>query len=223
MELRRFTEAAQAFAQLAALAPSFRHVQGNLLLARLHCCDWTDFDAGPAIWRMRCAWRACRDPVCVLEPVRLRPACNCAAPGCMRTRSSRLPRRARIAPYAHDKLRIAYLSGDFGEHAVSYLLAGVFERHDRKRFDTVAVSWGRQGEGPARRRVEASFSRFIDITAMSDQRAADLLRELEIDIAVDLGGHTLGQRTGILARRAAPLQVNYLGLPATMGAPTWII
>lgn len=218
MELRRFTDAGQAFAQLAALAPGFRHVQGNLLLARLHCCDWTDFDA---------AARALADAVArgghAATPFAFLNICGSAS---LQLRCARLYTEAFfpasppriVTPRAHERIRIAYLSGDFGEHAVTYLLAGVFERHDRKRFDTVALSWGRQGEGPARARVEASFSRFIDITAMSDQGAADLLRELDIDIAVDLGGHTLGQRTGILARRPAPVQVNYLGLPATMGA-----
>ena len=219
MELRRFTEAGQAFAQLAALAPGFRHVQGNLLLARLNCCDWTDFDVAAG---------ALADAVergeHAATPFAFLSICGSAA---LQFRCARLyadaffppaPSPTRRVHYAHDKIRVAYLSGDFGEHAVTYLLAGVWERHDSKRFDTVALSWGRRGNGPVRRRVEASFSRFIDVTSWSDRRAADLLRELEIDIAVDLGGHTSGQRSGILARRAAALQVNYLGLPATMGA-----
>ena len=219
MELRRFAEAGQAFAQLAALAPGFRHVQGNLLLARLHCCDWTDFDAaaGTLVDAVQRGGHAA-------TPFAFLSICGSAA---LQLRCARLyadaffpaaPSRTERVHYAHDNIRVAYLSGDFGEHAVTYLLAGVWERHDSKRFETVALSWGRRDDGPARRRVEASFSRFIDVTSFSDRRAADLLRELEIDIAVDLGGHTLGQRTGILARRPAPLQVNYLGLPATMGA-----
>ena len=219
MELRRFSEAGQAFAQLAALAPGFRHVQGNLMLARLNCCDWTNFDAEAAA-----LMDAVRRGEHAATPFALLSICGSAA---LQLRCARLyadaffpfvaPRTQRVR-YTHDKIRIAYLSGDFGGHAVSYLLAGVWERHDSERFETVALSWGRQDDGPARRRVEASFSRFVDVTSFGDRRAADLLRELDIDIAVDLGGHTLGQRTGIFARRPAPLQVNYLGLPATMGA-----
>jgi predicted O-linked N-acetylglucosamine transferase (SPINDLY family) len=116
------------------------------------------------------------------------------------------------------RIRVAYLSGDFGEHAVTYLLGGVFARHDLSRFETIALSWDRAGEGSTRRRVEAAFSRFIDVTTASDVEVVRIMEELHVDIAVDLTGHTLGQRTGILARRAAPVQVNYLGLPATMGA-----
>jgi protein O-GlcNAc transferase len=219
MELRRFTEAGLAFAQLAALAPGFRHVQGNLLLARLNCCDWTDFDAasGTLVDAIERGEHAA-------TPFAFLSICGSAA---LQLRCARLyadaffppaPPRTERGRSAHDKIRVAYLSGDFGAHAVTYLLAGVWERHDAQRFETVALSWGRHEDGPVRRRVEASFSRFIDVTSLSDRRAADLLRELDIDIAVDLGGHTLGQRTGILARRPAPLQVNYLGLPATMGA-----
>jgi protein O-GlcNAc transferase len=219
MELRRFIEAGQAFAQLAALAPGFRHVQGNLMLARLNCCDWTNFDsaAGTLVDAVQRGEHA-------TTPFALLSICGSAA---LQLRCARLyadaffppaPSRTGRVHCAHDKIRVAYLSGDFGEHALTYLLAGVWERHDSKRFETVALSWGRHDDGPVRRRVEASFSRFIDVTSFGDRRAADLLRELEIDIAVDLGGHTLGQRTGILARRPAPVQANYLGLPATMGA-----
>jgi protein O-GlcNAc transferase len=219
MELRRFHEAGEAFAKLAAIAPGFRHVQGNLMLARLNCCDWSDFDAAAG---------ALMDAVQRSEhaatPFAFLSICGSAA---LQLRCARLYADAFFPPApsqtgrvrsAHDKIRVAYLSGDFGGHAVTYLLAGVWERHDSRRFETVALSWGRRDDGPVRRRVEASFSQFIDVTSFGDRRVADLLRELEIDIAVDLGGHTLGQRTGILARRPAPLQVNYLGLPATMGA-----
>jgi predicted O-linked N-acetylglucosamine transferase (SPINDLY family) len=131
---------------------------------------------------------------------------------------SRVPESAP-ARRPHERIRIAYLSGDLGEHAVTYLLAGVFERHDPTQFETIALSWDRQSDGPARRRVEGAFTRFIDISAQSDAEVVHLMRELDVDIAIDLTGHTLGQRTAILAQRAAPVQVNYLGLPATMGAP----
>jgi protein O-GlcNAc transferase len=219
MELRRFLEAGEAFAQLAAIAPGFRHVQGNLLLARLNCCDWSDFDAAAGT-----LMDAVQRGEHAATPFAFLSICGSAA---LQLRCARLyadafyppapPQTGRVRS-GHDKIRVAYLSGDFGEHAVTYLSAGVWERHDPSRFETVAVSWGRHDDGPVRRRAEASFSRFIDVTSFGDRRAADLLCELGIDIAVDLGGHTLGQRTGILARRPAPVQVNYLGLPATMGA-----
>ncbi len=115
-------------------------------------------------------------------------------------------------------MRLAYLSADFREHATAFLAAELFERHDRRRFDLYAISWGR-GDGSAlRKRLERAFDRFIDVRDSSDLDVAREMRDLEIDIAVDLNGFFEGCRPGILARRPAPIQVNYLGYPASMGA-----
>ena len=121
--------------------------------------------------------------------------------------------------YAHDRLRVAYLSADFNEHPTAYLTAGLFEQHDRSRFEITALSFGQNDNSPARRRLEAAFEHFIDVRDNSDQEIAALMRRSEIDIAVDLMGFTKDHRLGVLARRAAPVQVNYLGYPGTTGAP----
>jgi protein O-GlcNAc transferase len=121
--------------------------------------------------------------------------------------------------YAHDRLRIAYLSADFNEHPTAYLTAGLFEHHDKSRFEITALSFGQNDNSPARRRLEAAFEHFIDVGDNSDQEIATLVRRSEIDIAVDLMGFTKDNRLGVLARCAAPIQVNYLGYPGTMGAP----
>ena len=121
--------------------------------------------------------------------------------------------------YAHDRLRVAYLSADFNEHPTAYLTAGLFEHHDRSRFEITALSFGQNDNSPPRRRLEAAFEHFIDVRDNSDQEIAALMRRAEIDIAVDLMGFTKDNRLGVLARRAAPVQVNYLGYPGTTGAP----
>jgi predicted O-linked N-acetylglucosamine transferase (SPINDLY family) len=121
--------------------------------------------------------------------------------------------------YAHDRFRVAYLSADFNEHPTAYLTAGLFEQHDRSRFEITALSFGQNDNSPARRRLEAAFEHFIDVGGNSDQEIAELMRRSEIDIAVDLMGFTQDHRLGVLARRAAPIQVNYLGYPGTTGAP----
>jgi len=111
------------------------------------------------------------------------------------------------------------VSGDFRRHAVAQLAIGVFEQHDRSRFETVALSL-LPGDGtPIRHRLEKAFDRFIDVHEMGDDDVAGLLRDMEIDIAVDLTGFTEHSRTPIFARRPAGLQVNFLGFPGTMGAP----
>jgi len=94
----------------------------------------------------------------------------------------------------------------------------VIEQHDRARFEVTAISLGPERQDGMRARLTAAFDRFIDARNMRDREVASLLRGMEIDIAVDLQGYTKGCRPGIFARRAAPVQVNYLGYPGTMGA-----
>jgi predicted O-linked N-acetylglucosamine transferase (SPINDLY family) len=120
--------------------------------------------------------------------------------------------------HAHDRIRVAYLSADFHAHATAYLMAELFERHDRARFEWWGISFGPVKSDPMRTRLEGAFDHFVDVTDRSDAEAARLLRALEIDIAVDLKGYTQDCRPGILGHRPAPLQVNYLGFPGTMGA-----
>lgn len=120
--------------------------------------------------------------------------------------------------YRHDKIRVAYISADFHAHATGFLIAGVFDHHDKSRFETIAISLGSDDGGGMRRRIEAAFDRFIDVRTMTDIEVARMLRDLEVDIAVDLKGYTAGMRPRILAYRPAPAQVSYLGHPGTMGA-----
>lgn len=121
--------------------------------------------------------------------------------------------------YGHDRIRVAYLSTDFRMHAVATLIVGCLEQHDRSRFETIAISL-QPGDGSAlRTRMEGAFDRFVHAQNMSDAAIAQLMRKLEIDIAVDLNGYTGRIRTGILARRPAPVQVSYLGFAGTMDAP----
>lgn len=118
-----------------------------------------------------------------------------------------------------DKIRIAYVSPDFGSHPVSFLTSELFELHDRNKFEIFAISLKKSSIGDEMNlRLRESFDRFIDVDSMSDQEIAQLVRELEVDIAVDLAGITQDSRTGIFSYRAAPIQVNWLGYPGTIGA-----
>jgi protein O-GlcNAc transferase len=127
----------------------------------------------------------------------------------------------RPAVISRDKIRIAYLSGDFHEHATAYLMADLFERHDRSRFEVYGISFGPSDGGEMRQRLLSAFDQFYDVEFSSDAEVVDLIRSLEVDIAIDLKGFTAGERPGIFTRRAAPIQVNYLGYPGTMAADCW--
>ncbi len=120
--------------------------------------------------------------------------------------------------WRHDKLRVAYVSSDFRSHPGAYLMAGLFEQHDRSRFEIFGVSFGDDDRSEIRKRLVAGFDHFHDVRSRSDEEVAKLLYDLQIDIAIDRNGHTRDARSGIFAYRPTPIQVSYLGFPATTGA-----
>src|SRR5262249_59321795 len=120
------------------------------------------------------------------------------------------------ATWRDDKVRIAYLSADFHRHATAYLMAELFERHDRSRFEVIGVSFGVDDKSDMRRRLVAAFDQFYDVRIKSDEEVAELLHGLQVDIAIDLSGHTQDPRPGILPYRPPPLQPTYLALPRTL-------
>jgi predicted O-linked N-acetylglucosamine transferase (SPINDLY family) len=204
-----------------ALNADLPYAAGALLHARMYACDWRTYERDSADLLAKI-----RDGKRVAEPLTILNISNCAADQlvCAQTYiNDRFPVAStplwRGERYAHDRIRVAYLSADFHDHAVMYLMAGLFERHDRARFDVVGVSFGPDPPTEMRVRLKQASERFIDVSHSRDDEIAKLLRELEIDVAVDLKGFTDDARTSIFAFRPAPIQVNYLGYPGTIGAP----
>lgn len=124
----------------------------------------------------------------------------------------------RLNRYVHDRIRIGYVSSDFHNHPTSHLIAGMLEAHDRSRFMVHGFSTGPASDDEYRRRVSQSFEVFIDAHKMSSAALIERIRASEIDVLLDLNGLAMGRRTDIFAARPAPVQVNYLGYPGTMGA-----
>jgi predicted O-linked N-acetylglucosamine transferase (SPINDLY family) len=118
-----------------------------------------------------------------------------------------------------ERLRIGYFSADFHNHAAMFLMARMFELHDRERFEVRAYSFGPDKDDEMRRRARAGFEHFHDVRAMDDRAVARLAREHGLDVAVDLMGHTHNARLGIFAEGAAPVQIAYMGYPSSLGAP----
>jgi predicted O-linked N-acetylglucosamine transferase (SPINDLY family) len=116
------------------------------------------------------------------------------------------------------KIVLGYFSADLHTHATALLIAGLFEAHDRTKFELIAFSFGPDNDEPLTKRVRSAFDRFVDVRALSDRAVAAYARELNVDIAIDLKGFTQDSRPGIFAERAAPIQLNYLGFPGSMGA-----
>ena len=217
--LGRIDEAAASFGEAIKRDPDQNHLKGIRLHALMHLCDWSDFDAhcaelnadvaagAAAIYPFQLL--ACAStPAAQLACARIYVVNACPAYPDPVWRGER---------YAHERIRVAYVSSDFRDHPVAQLIAGLLARHDRSRFETIAISFGQDRPSAMRERVKASCDRFLDAHMMSDGEAARLVRDLEVDIAVDLNGFTDGARPNVFAQRPAPVQVNYLGYAATLG------
>jgi protein O-GlcNAc transferase len=121
-------------------------------------------------------------------------------------------------PWRNQKIRVAYLSHGFHRHPTAYLTAELFEIHDRSRFEIIGVSTGPDDRSEIRARLIKAFDQFHDVRARSDDDVAKLIHDLRVDIVIDRSGYTTNARPEILARRPAPIQVNYIGFPGTLGA-----
>ena len=219
VELKNYQEAVFDYEKTVALRPDLPYARGNLLLARLQCCDWRDF--GRTRSEIAAGLRAGAPAIVPFGNVMISdsPAdqFQCAKVWMERHDMAVQP-LWRGERYNHKRIRVAYISGDLRAHPVAILMAGVFEQHDRERFEVLAVSFGHDEKSEIRARVKDGVETFIDARGMSDFEIASLLREREVDVAVDLMGLTADCRPGIFAFRPAPAQVNYLGYPGTMAA-----
>ncbi|HEV8554420.1 MAG TPA: tetratricopeptide repeat protein [Casimicrobiaceae bacterium] len=212
--------AGKALEQALKLDPDLPFAKGNLLHSRMHCCDWRTYEdeSRRVIADVRAGKRVA-EPFMFLTisdspEDQLRCAQTWVRDQCPPTASTAWTG----GRYRHDRIRLAYVSSDFRAHPLGYLMAALFEQHDRERFETIAVSLGADDHSAMCARLKGAFERFIDVRKHSDRDVVKLMREMEVDVAVDCNGFTTGARPGIFSLRAAPLQVNYLGYPGTTGA-----
>jgi protein O-GlcNAc transferase len=220
-------EAVVQFRQARVLAPDVPEIDARIHKPLMEICAWDDIDAELARLETHTRtepaerWSQRVDPFVVLG-LPFSPEMRIEAVRWHTRRISRGAQPMKIGPRPHlsgRKLRIGYVaSEEFCNHAVAHLSVGLFEQHDRERFEIFAYSLGANDASDYRKRVVAAFDRFTDIGPLSDAQAAARIAEDEIDILVDLKAYTSGARTAIFALRPAPLQVNYLGYPGSMQA-----
>ena len=221
-DLQRFEEALSSIERAIELSPDYPQALGQRLHLKLQMCDWDGLSAvRDAVLSGIQRGIATANPFSLLfvnDEVSLQQKCaELYFEDTFRPSSSPLLDRKRAASPS-DRIRVAYLSADFNAHATASLAAGVFEQHDRKRFEVYGVSFGPDDKSPMRRRLASAFEHFLDVREADDARIAEFLQDKAIDIAVDLNGYTKNARPGIFSRRAAPIQVNFLVFPGTLGA-----
>jgi predicted O-linked N-acetylglucosamine transferase (SPINDLY family) len=219
LRLKRFEEAVACFECMRALDPRHPRALSELVNCHLMMCDWQRLSAHVGdLERSVMEGHALASPFILLGlPIGDATLAQATARFVQFEIRKREPQPARKVGQS-DRIRLAYLSGDFCRHPVAYLIAGLLERHDRSRFEVIGVSFGPDDRSEIRTRIEHAVDQFHDVRSRSDSEVAALLRELGVDIVIDLTGHTEMSRTSILSYRPAPIQVSYLGFLGTMGA-----
>jgi protein O-GlcNAc transferase len=220
IELNRPAEALASYEQALEIEPEHPNALSGLANAAMTIGDWKrTSQLAPQIKAAVSEGKSVIQPFVVMgywddNALQLRCSQNYvrqAGPG-------PLPRLWNGERYGHDRIRVAYLSADFHQHVTAALTAEMFECHDRALFEITAVSFGPDDGSVVRQRLMKAFDHFHDARQQSDREVAELLRHWEIDIAIDLGGHTSGARPWVLARRPAPVQAKYMGYPGSSGS-----
>lgn len=210
-----------ALTQCLELAPDARDVSEQFVAARLSQCKWPMTPEGGKFSRRSLVSKLHPLSVCAYtdDPLFQLAAADKyvrnMAP--VEERTTRYDRRS--APIeTNRRLRIGYVSSDLRHHAVGYLMVNFFEEHDRNDFEVFAYYTGIKADDPIQARIKANVDHWRDVRTLTDDEAAAKIAEDGIDILVDVNGHTRDARIGVFARRPAPIQVNWLGYPGTMGS-----
>ncbi len=226
-EMGRLDEAIACYREALRLNPKLHHARAHLLHQRQHICDWDGLEIEIAEIRRVVA----QEPQAQISPFAFLalPGTTAAeqwqcAENWVANRYKNMMEQSRRVNYQHirqakPKLKIGYLSADFRRHPLASLITEVIELHDRNHFESHAYSYAPDDASAERKRLELAFDHFHDILPISQYQAAEQIHEDGIDILVDLTGFTQTSRSGILALRPVPIQVNWLGFPGTMGAP----
>ena len=219
-DLKRYDDAFAAYDKAFSIQPDLEGAEGARLHSKMHSCNWTQFEN--ELLRLTNNVKASKPNTSPFPLLALSDS-----PGdhlqCARIwASKRYPLQQtpmlRSEIYKHDKIRIAYVSADFHEHATAHLMAQTLELHDRTKFDVSALSLGPDDKSTMRQRLVKSVNQFVDCIKLGDVEVAQMIARAEVDVLVDLKGFTQNCRTNIFAFRPAPIQVNYLGYPGTMSA-----
>lgn len=218
--LKKYEESCIAYKKAYELNDGHDFLLGSLAHLELFLCDWNSFDE--RVEKIKNKTRALRKvspPFNVLSLIDDPYLQKQSSEIFIKTRYQLNMELGEIPKYLkHERIRIGYFSADFHNHATMHLMAELFEYHDKNQFELFGFSFGPDLKDEWRSGVVSCFDKFIDVVNKSDVEIASLAREFEVDIAIDLKGFTGGMRTNIFAHRAAPIQVNYLGYPGTMGA-----
>lgn len=223
MQAGRDADAIPYLERASTLDPANTDLRASIVFAGLAAGHWAQFETGASAVIKAVNTDSKVDPFVLLtiadDPqLHARAAINLAKSKPVGLSQTSLPPLA--SAHRDGKIRVAYLSADFRSHATSYLVAGLFEAHDRSRFEIIAISTGRNDDHPIRKRIEAGVDHFIDASTLNRTQLVTKVRELNTHIALDMMGHTRNASDLAFQARLAPVQVSYLGYPGTTAIET---
>ena len=219
-DLKRYADAASVYSRLLEMVPDYTYLKGEILHARMLCCDWIQFESlAKSIENDVRGGKKSVEPFEYLGVSGSAGDLKRSAEIYSADRFPRPPTRLWNGErYDNARIRIGYVAGEFRHHATSILMIELFERHDKNRFELIAFDNGWDDASEIRGRVNRAFDEIVDISRLPDPAAATIIRQRQIDILVDLNGYVGEQRHGVFGHKPCPVQVNYLGFPGTLGA-----
>jgi len=220
-DLRRYPEALHSFEQALKFKPDYEYLPGMVLHMKMFMCKWEGH--AQELQALVAGIEAGQKVSHSFPVLGLSDRADVQRRAAEILGEDKYPEQDALGPClpraVRDKIRVGYFSADFHNHATAYLMAELFEKHDRSRFEVLGFSYGHVQEDEMRARLLKGFDQFHEVRHLADVDIARLSRSLGVDIAVDLKGLTQDHRLGIFAYRAAPVQVSYLGYPGTTGVP----
>ena len=220
-QFKQYDLSVNAFKRALQINPTYSYGEGHLMHARLSCCDWTDFEESrESIFAgIRAGKKACGAMTVMSITDDAALARQCIETYAKDKYGDPLFKLWNGEKYAHRRKRVAFISADFRIHPVGYLLIEMIENFDKEKFELTGVFTGTPDGSDLWKRYRCAFDHYLDAKNMPSLELAKLLRAMEIDIAIDLSGHTEGTKLDVLSHRPAPVQMTYLGFPGTLGLP----
>ena len=220
-QFKQYDLSVNAFKRALEIDPNYSYGEGHLMHARLSCCDWTDYEESRQriFDGIRAGKKVCGAMTIMSITDDAELARQCIEIYAKDKYGDPLFKLWNGEKYAHRRKRVAFISADFRIHPVGYLLIEMIENFDKEKFELTGVFTGTPDGSDLWKRYRCAFDHYLDAKNIPSYELAKLLRAMEIDIAIDLSGHTEGTRLDVLSHRPAPVQMTYLGFPGTLGLP----
>jgi predicted O-linked N-acetylglucosamine transferase (SPINDLY family) len=218
-ERKKYNEALKNFYQSYKINSKLDYLLSSIIFIKHRICEWNSFDKN--LFDL--------ENIILNEKIKINPFLTLSfyeSPQLQKTSAEIFVKNEyndknnqnyKFNNQAKKKLRIAYYSADFRNHPMSYLLANLYELHDKNKFEIIGISFGPDKNDEMRKRVSSAFDKFYDLRLKTEDEIVKFSRELKIDIAIDLMCFTKYHKFGIFVKKCAPIQVNYLGYPGTSG------